>query len=118
MAESVDMFLKRNPEYQVVVLAGNGICFMEQASRSERRCNGYDYAIILNESEIEKGISDYVSPPARLIPGHAQTHGDTWPPPERPRSRAFRGEHTQKAGMKVGTLPLFLMTRFSAPLKI
>lgn len=61
MAMSIDEFLRKNPDYQMVVIAGNG--HLEYGSGIPKRTfrrNGYDYAIILNDSEIDKGIANYV----------------------------------------------------------
>jgi aminopeptidase N len=105
MAESVDIFLKRNPEYQVVVLAGNGhLSYGSGIPARAARRNGYDYAIILNESEIEKGIADYVLSPqpvsCQAMPKLMVTLA---PPPERLAIQSFPEESiSQKAGMKAG----------------
>jgi len=70
MAESVSQFLKIHPDYQMVVLAGNG--HLEYASgipsRTARR-NNYDYAIILNDDGPEKGIADFVLFPGAVAGG-------------------------------------------------
>lgn len=105
MAESVDMFLKRNPEYQVVVLAGNGhVSYGSGIPTRAARRNGYDYVIILNESEIEKGIADYVlSPQPASYQAMPRLMVTLAPPPERLSIQHFPEESiSQKAGMKVG----------------
>jgi membrane-associated protease RseP (regulator of RpoE activity) len=105
MAESLDAFLKRNPEYQVVVLAGNGhLAYGSGIPARAARRNGYDYAIILNESEIEKGIADYVlSPQPASFQAMPRLMVTLAPPPERLAIQSFPEESiSQKAGMKVG----------------
>jgi aminopeptidase N len=109
MSESINEFLKGHPEDQMVVLAGSG--HLEYGygipQRTARR-NGYDYAIILNDVGLEKGIADYV-----LFPG-------TIPGIRSPRLMVFvkevdgkveitgfpPGSASEKAGMKVGDILL------------
>lgn len=61
MSHSVDLFLKDNPDYKIIVLAGQG--HLQYGSgipgRTFRR-NGHDYAIVLIDDKVEKGIADYV----------------------------------------------------------
>ena len=61
MSQSIVAFLRKNPDYQMVVIAGQG--HLEYGSgiprRSYRR-NGESYAIALIDSDIKKGIADYV----------------------------------------------------------
>jgi membrane-associated protease RseP (regulator of RpoE activity) len=65
MAESIDSFLKDYPGYQMVVLAGGGhLSFGSGIPKRSARRNGHDYAIILNDVEIEKDVAHYV-----LFPG-------------------------------------------------
>ncbi len=65
MAESVDQFLKTHPSYQMVVLAGNGhLAYGSGIPKRAARRNGYDDAIILNDTDPKKDIADYV-----LFPG-------------------------------------------------
>src|SRR4029077_1257583 len=65
MAESIDAFLKKNPDFRMLVLAGAG--HLEYGSgipkRSFRR-NGFDYAIVLTDAEVKKGIADFIVFPA------------------------------------------------------
>ncbi|MBI5188328.1 MAG: ChaN family lipoprotein [Nitrospirae bacterium] len=61
MAEMIDNFLKKNPDYQMVILAGGGhISFGSGIPKRAFRRNGFDYSIILNEESIERGIADFV----------------------------------------------------------
>jgi uncharacterized iron-regulated protein len=61
MSMSVDEFLKKTPIYQMVVLAGGGhIQYGSGIPKRTFRRNGYDYAIILNDVDIERNIADYI----------------------------------------------------------
>jgi|Deesub1362A_J573_1020465.scaffolds.fasta_scaffold01739_6 uncharacterized iron-regulated protein len=67
MAESIDRFLKKNPGYQMVVIAGQG--HLEYGSGIPKRAyrrNGYDYAIVLLNTEAKEGIADYILFPEEL----------------------------------------------------
>jgi uncharacterized iron-regulated protein len=65
MAESIDSFLKENPNTLMVVLAGSGhLSFGSGIPQRVFRRNGYPQAIILNDGPIEKGAADFV-----LFPG-------------------------------------------------
>jgi uncharacterized iron-regulated protein len=61
MAQSADVFLKDNKDRQMIVIAGQG--HLEYGSgipkRTYRR-NGYDYAIVLIDADLEEGIADHV----------------------------------------------------------
>jgi aminopeptidase N len=64
MAESVYEFLKENPNYQMVVLAGNGhLIYGYGIPQRTYRRNGYQYSIILNDEEDRDDIADF-----RLFP--------------------------------------------------
>jgi len=61
MAESIDRFLKANPDYRMVVLAGAG--HLQYGSGIPKRAfkkNGLDYAVVLSDAEVEKDIADYI----------------------------------------------------------
>jgi uncharacterized iron-regulated protein len=65
MAESVDRFLKRSPDYQMVVLAGSGhLAYGSGIPRRAARRNGIDYCIFINDGELEKGIAHFILHPA------------------------------------------------------
>ena len=71
MSQSVDEFLKSNPDYQkdgqMIVLAGSGhLAYGSGIPKRTFRRNGYDYAIVLNDNDIEKNIADYVILPKPL----------------------------------------------------
>jgi aminopeptidase N len=111
MAESIDRFLKKNPESRMLVLTGNG--HLEYGAgipkRSFRR-NGYDYAIVLNDGEVKKDIADFIAFPEAM-------EG-----PSTPRLMVLLDDRNQsvrvaefaknsvaeKAGMKVGDVILAL----------
>jgi len=61
MSQSIDAFLRKNPDYQIVVIAGQG--HLEYGSGIPRRTyrrNGESYSIVLIDADIEKGIADHV----------------------------------------------------------
>ena len=61
MSRSVDEFLRKNSDYSMVVLAGQG--HLEYGSGIPKRTfrrNGESYAIVLIDENAEKGIGDYV----------------------------------------------------------
>jgi aminopeptidase N len=61
MAESIDRFLKKNPDFRVVVLAGAGhLQYGSGIPKRAFRRNGFDYSIVLNDAEVEKGIADFI----------------------------------------------------------
>ncbi|MEW6417574.1 MAG: ChaN family lipoprotein [Nitrospirota bacterium] len=62
MAHSIDEFLKENPDYQIVVLAGVGhIMYYSGIPKRAYRLNSKDYTTIIPDSEtIDKDVGDYV----------------------------------------------------------
>ena len=65
MAESVDQFLKKHPEHQMVVLAGSGhLAYGSGIPQRAARRNGFDYSILLNEGDLGKGIAQFIVNPA------------------------------------------------------
>ncbi len=111
MAESIDSFFKKNPEYQMVVLAGSGhLAFGSGIPKRTARRNGYDYAVLLNDIELEKDVADYI-----LYPGTIPLEGS-------PKLGVFLGEEkgqvliqgfspesvAEKAGMQKGDIILSL----------
>jgi uncharacterized iron-regulated protein len=109
MSESIDEFLKAHPTDHVVVLAGNGhLAYGSGIPKRTARRNGYEYAIILNDAEVEKDIADYVLFP-KTIPGvtspklmvllkekGGKVEIAGFPP----------GSNSEKAGMKAGDMIL------------
>jgi uncharacterized iron-regulated protein len=61
MSQSVDEFLQKNGEYQMVVLAGQGhLRYGSGIPKRTHRRNGADYAVVLIDDKVEEGIADYV----------------------------------------------------------
>jgi aminopeptidase N len=111
MSDSVAQFLRAHPDDQMVVLAGSGhLAYGSGIPKRTARRNGYDYAIILNDVDLEKGIADDV-----LFPG-------TIPGETSPRLMVFLKEEegkveiagfpeksaSEKAGLKVGDFLLMI----------
>ncbi|MBI5025339.1 MAG: ChaN family lipoprotein [Nitrospirae bacterium] len=67
MAQSIDKFLRKNPDHQMVVLAGDGhMSFGSGIPKRAFRRNGFDYAIILNDTAPERDIADYILFPEQI----------------------------------------------------
>lgn len=67
MAMSIDEFLKRNPAYQIIVLAGGGhIAYGSGIPKRTYRRNKIDYSIVLIDAELEKDIAHYIIYPEPL----------------------------------------------------
>jgi uncharacterized iron-regulated protein len=109
MSESVDEFLKTHPMDHMVVLAGNGhLAYGSGIPKRTARRNGYDYAIILNDADLENNIADYVLLP-EAMPGTTspklmvllkEKGGKT-------EIAGFgHGSNSKKAGLKVGDVLL------------
>jgi predicted metalloprotease with PDZ domain len=66
MAMSIDEYLKKNPGRRMAVIAGEGhLAYGAGIPRRAFRRNAYDYAVILNDADVERAIADYlVFPPA------------------------------------------------------
>jgi len=65
MAHNLDEFIRKNPGYKVVVLAGVGhMMFGSGIPKRAFRLNKRDYAVILNAGDIEKNVADFVLFPA------------------------------------------------------
>lgn len=65
MSGSVDSFLQKNPDYSLVVLAGQGhLMYGSGIPKRTYRRNGYDYSIVLIDANVEKDIADFVVFPA------------------------------------------------------
>jgi uncharacterized iron-regulated protein len=61
MAESIDGFLKKNPDFRLVVVAGGGhLRYGSGIPKRALRRNGFDYAIVLNDAGVERGIADII----------------------------------------------------------
>jgi aminopeptidase N len=61
MAESIDRFLKKHPDFRVLVLAGAGhLQYGSGIPKRSFRRNGLDYAIVLSDAGAKKEIADFV----------------------------------------------------------
>jgi uncharacterized iron-regulated protein len=61
MSHSIDEFFEKDPDYTIIVLAGSGhLEFGSGIPKRTYRRNGYDYSIVLIDTEVEKDIADYV----------------------------------------------------------
>jgi aminopeptidase N len=109
MSESIDRFLRTHPNDQMVVLAGSGhLTYGFGIPKRTARRNGYDYAIILNDVDVEKDVADFI-----LFPG-------TIPGVTSPKLMVLltekggkveiagfaHGSNSEKAGMKAGDIIL------------
>ena len=70
MAHSVDEFLKQNPDYQIVVLAGSGhIMYGSGIPKRAFRLNGKDYATLIQGSEsTDEDVGNFVLFPKPIPP--------------------------------------------------
>ncbi len=67
MAMSVDEYLRKNPDYQMIVLAGGGhIAYGSGIPKRVFRRNSFDYAIVLIDAEDEESIADFIVYPESL----------------------------------------------------
>lgn len=61
MAQSIDEYLKRDPDRQMVVIAGGGhLAFGSGIPKRAFRRNGFGYSIILNDEAVEEKIADFI----------------------------------------------------------
>ena len=67
MALSIDEFLKKNPDYRMVVIAGGGhLAYGSGIPKRTFRRNGLPYVVVLNDSDIERDIANYLVLPQEL----------------------------------------------------
>ena len=68
MAHNLDDFIKKNPDYQMVVMAGGGhMMFGSGIPRRAHRMNKRSYAVILNGDDVEKDVADFVLYPQSVV---------------------------------------------------
>ncbi|RMF85477.1 MAG: PDZ domain-containing protein [Nitrospinota bacterium] len=61
MAQAIADFLAQHPDYQMVVLAGNGhLVYGSGIPQRVFRRTGYPYVVILNEAEVAQDVADYI----------------------------------------------------------
>ncbi len=69
MAHNLDAFMREHPGRQAVVIVGMGhLAFGSGIPKRAHRLNGEDYSVILNDADIENGISDFVLFPPAVSP--------------------------------------------------
>ena len=69
MAHNLDEFIQKNPEYQLIVIAGIGhMAFGSGIPKRAFRLNNREYSVILNDNEIETNIADFVLLPPFIKP--------------------------------------------------
>jgi uncharacterized iron-regulated protein len=109
MSESIDEFLKAHPSDYMVVLAGNGhLAYGSGIPKRTARRNGYDHAIILNDTDLEKDIADYVLFP-KTIPGVTSPKLMVLLKEKEGKVEIAgfpSGSNSEKAGMKAGDMIL------------
>ncbi len=67
MANSIDEFLKKHPDYQMIVLAGGGhLAYGSGIPKRAFRRNQAEYAIILIDAELDTDIADFAIYPEPL----------------------------------------------------
>ncbi len=67
MAFSIDEYLKKNPERQMVVIAGAGhLLYGSGIPKRSFRRNGYEFLTILNDAAVDREIADYLVFPETL----------------------------------------------------
>ncbi len=109
MAETIDQFLKNHSADQMIILAGNGhLAYGSGIPKRTERRNGFDYAILLNDSELKKGIADYVLFPG-VIPGGTSPKLMIFISEKRGKveiTGVHPGSNSEKAGMRPGDIIL------------
>lgn len=61
MAQSIDEYLRKNPDRKMVVIAGSGhLVFKSGIPKRVSRRNGLEYAVLLNDDAVETGAADFV----------------------------------------------------------
>jgi aminopeptidase N len=71
MAQSIDEYLRKNPDRRMVVIVGGGhLAFSSGIPKRTFRRNRLDYAVVLNAETVEKGIADFVlfPEPVKITP--------------------------------------------------
>jgi uncharacterized iron-regulated protein len=67
MSMSIDEYLRKNPDRQVVVIVGQGhLLYGSGIPKRTLRRNGYEYATILNDADADLDIGDYLVFPEAL----------------------------------------------------
>jgi uncharacterized iron-regulated protein len=67
MALSIDEYLKANPDRRMVVVAGLGhLAYGSGIPKRAHRRNGFEYATVLNDADVDRDIGDYLVFPQAL----------------------------------------------------
>jgi aminopeptidase N len=109
MSESIDQFLKAHSDHQMVVLAGNGhLAHASGIPKRTARRNGHDYAVVLNDADVDKGIADFVLFPEAISgPASPKLMAILEEEGGRVRIAGFpENSFSQQAGMKTGDIIL------------
>lgn len=105
MAESIDRFLKSQPDFRVLVLAGAGhLQYGSGIPKRSFRRNGFDYAIVLSDAALKRDIADFVVFPEPSKGPTAPTLGIVLAEENQTvRITAFAKDSlAERAGVKVG----------------
>lgn len=85
MAQNLNEYVRKNPDYQVVVIAGMGhMAFGSGIPKRAYRLNQKEYTIILNSDDIQENVADFVVMPSLVKP------------PESPRLMAILKEEDNR----------------------
>jgi len=111
MARSIDEYLRKNPVQRMVVMAGVGhLAFGSGVPKRTFRRNGFSYATVLSDVEIERDIADFVVFPPSLdgmtspkIMAVLKESGEQVSITDLPE-----GSVSKKAGIKVGDIVVSL----------
>jgi aminopeptidase N len=67
MASSIDEFLKKEPDYRMVIVTGVGhLAYGSGIPKRSFRRNGLPYTIILNDGDVDRDIANYLIKPQPL----------------------------------------------------
>jgi aminopeptidase N len=111
MSQFIDEFLKKNPDRRMVGITGGGhLAYGSGIPKRTFRRNGYEYAIILNDADVEQDIADYIVFPKPLDGVTAPKLNVLFTEKDGKISIAdFSDESiSKKAGLKVGDVLLSL----------
>ena len=111
MSQSIDEFLKKNPDRRLVGITGGGhLAYGSGIPKRTFRRNGYEYAVILNDADVEQDIADYIVFPKplggvtapKLNALFTEEHGKVG------IANFSDGSISKKAGLKIGDVLLSL----------
>lgn len=111
MAHNLDDFIRKNPDYKVVVLAGAGhMAFGSGIPKRSYRLNKRDYAVILNTGDIKKDVADFVLLPAPVSLPESPRLGVMLKEDDRKVviSGLSSGGLAEKAGLKENDIVVFI----------